>query len=512
MTDPVATQWSSISSFLEGALPGWVPAEDAERIASYQKYEEIYWSNEEGLAARMRGDNENEVLMPTARMVINTLDRYTAPDFSYVIEGPQSGTVQIAQVAFENLFKREIFFTRFDGAKRKWLTQGDWLWHLYADPDKPLGRRLTLKPVEPAAYFPVYESDVVEGGDPDKVVTVHLAEQVVQGSEVFVSRLTYEKVVDESGTATIFVSHGVFKLEKWWSARTPKSTVQARTALPPEIQNIPVYHLKNIDATQPFGSSDLRGIETVLLGINQTMSDEDMTVAMDGLGVYATDGGPPLDDKGNQTDMIMGPGRIVSNANGLRRIEGATNLAAYGDHYKRLEDAVRSAVGASDAAVGKIDANTAESGIALVMQLAPIMAYTAQKDRTIIGVHTQLFYDLCFWLAVYEELPLLTNDTSGTTVPAVTVTPTIGPKIPENIAAIVDRITSLRSLDPPLISIQTAHEWLRTAGVPVPDDEINRIIAEATRLPSSAALLARGDQEEEDRRLAEQTQDEDVPA
>lgn len=504
---PIFTQWSSVVDFLApGAMPAWARPEDQERLAAYGKYEEIYWTSEEGFAERLRGDNENEIMMPTARTLVDTLDRYTAPDFGYTVDGDAT-PVQVATMAFAQLFRREDFLSRFEGAKRQWITQGDWLWHLTANPLKPLGKRLSIQRIDPGAYFPVFESDVQEDGDPDKVVTVHLAEQIVQGTEIRVSRLTYERLEDEDGTVTIWRSHGIFKMEKWWSATRPVTTILPREPLPPQLTVIPVYHLKNMDSTMTFGSSDLRGLESVLLGVNQTISDEDLALAFDGLGVYATPGGAPKDEKGDETNFIMGPGQVLTNAGDLKRINGVHTVTPYGDHYERLVNAVRMAVGASDAAVGKVDSATAESGIALAIQLAPIMAHTAKKDKTIVGVHTQMFYDLCFWFAVYEELPiLLTNNEQGDPAPSVIITPTIGAKIPTNIRELIQRIIDLRSVDPPLISIETAHGWLRAAGVPVAANEVELILAEFAKGLGTGLPGALDDQQQENR----DQQDEDV--
>ena len=60
MTAPVFTQWSTIEPWL-GQAPGWVPEADKIRIQAYGKYEEIYWSSEEGFLQVMRGDNDNPI-------------------------------------------------------------------------------------------------------------------------------------------------------------------------------------------------------------------------------------------------------------------------------------------------------------------------------------------------------------------------------------------------------------------------------------------------------------------
>ena len=161
MTTPgTFTQYSTIAPWLDTA-PGWVPTEDKERIAAYAKYEQIYWSSEEGFMDVMRGDNENPIMMPTAKTIVNTVNRYTAPGFNYAVdarEGTSDDVVAITRMAFESLFAREQFFSKFSASKCKGIRLGDWpLWHIIGDDTKPLGRRITIQAVDPGAYFPVYE-------------------------------------------------------------------------------------------------------------------------------------------------------------------------------------------------------------------------------------------------------------------------------------------------------------------------------------------------------------------
>lgn len=485
MTAPTFTQYSTIEPWLSIA-PGWVPEADKLRISAYQKYEEIYWSSEEGFTDVLRGDNENPILMPTARTIVNTVNRYTAPEFGYMIEPREGGgtdqALLVARIAFESLFTREEFFSKFAASKCKGLRMGDWpVWHILADDTKPLGRRITIQTVDPASYFPVYETDRDPSGDPDKLVAVHLVETLQVNNQERVSRLTYERLFDANGVQTgIQVSHGIFKPDAWTAATAaPESVIIAPKLLPESIPAIPVYHLKNLDPTDPFGSSELRGLESVLLGINQTISDEDAALALDGIGVYATDNGAPRDQNGNEVDWILGPGRVLIHAAGLKRISGATSVAPFGDHYARLLDAVRDAVGASDVAMGKTDTATAESGIALLMRLGPILAHTKDKDRHIIDVHAHLFHDLCFWLAEYEELPmLLTTGEGGETVPSVLITPTIGDKIPTNLKSVITDVVQLRAMTPPLISMETSIRLLREAGMDLADNELDLIVKE----------------------------------
>jgi hypothetical protein len=497
MTAPgVWTQYSTIAPLL-GQLPGWVPAEDKLRIASYLKYDQVYWSSEEGYEEILRGDNENPIFLPTARTLVNTLDRYTCPQFGYRVEGTDTTSRQIVELAMAALHEREMFTSLFNGFKLEGGKFGDAVLHLVADATKPLGRRLSLYKVDPASYFPVYDAD-----DPYRIVKVHLAEQVIVDGDPLVSRLTYEKVVNEAtGKAQIIRSHGLFETDNWWNLETPKQVILASETLDPLIQSFPVWHYKNGDPTQPFGSSDMRGLETVFTGVNQSISDEDLTLAMEGLGVYATDGGGPVDERGNETEYVLGPARVLTNANGLRRISGAGSVTPYGDHINRLEDSAYNSVGASDVALGRD--TTAEAGIALQIRLGPIMATTGKKDDELLGLFTQFYYDLQFWWQVYEELPLI-DSIEGRDVPKVRIVPTMGQKMPVNLTEVIAQVVALRNCVPPVISLRTSHSLLRAAGMELPDDELTILANEATGVLDPLAAPDPLDDVTEDARMDEE--------
>lgn len=503
MTAPGAwTQYSTVAPLL-GTLPGWVPPADKERVASYLKYDQIYWSAEEGFTEVLRGDNEFPIFLPTARTLINTLDRYTAPSFTFRLDPVDAlgnpaapADVQVCQLAFDALFRREQFISKFNGFKHGGGKNGDALIHVVADPNKPPGKRLKIEVVEPSMFFPIYDVE-----DPARIVKVHLAELITENGNPRVSRLTYEKAVNPNGSYSIVRSHGVFKAdEEWWNATVAERVILAAEVLPAEIQAIPVYHYRNGTVTQAFGNSDIKGLESVFVGISQAISDEDLTLAMEGLGVYATDGGPPVDEAGNETTYIMGPGRVISNANGLRRISGSS-ITPYGEHIERLENSAYGSVGASDVALGKD--TSAEAGIALQIRLGPIMATTGKKDQELVDLMAQLFYDLQFWLYVYEELPLL-NGTGAEATPKVTVLPVIGSKMPVNITEVVNQIVSLRNCVPPVVSLRTSHALLRAAGVALPDDELEQLAVEAAAALDPLGQPGAGQEGAEDARVDEE--------
>jgi hypothetical protein len=57
--------------------------------------------------------------------------------------------------------------------------------------------------------------------------------------------------------------------------------VQPLRTLPQPIDQLPIYWIQNRQQTgTPYGSSELRGLERVILALNQTISDEEMALAL----------------------------------------------------------------------------------------------------------------------------------------------------------------------------------------------------------------------------------------
>jgi hypothetical protein len=54
-----------------------------------------------------------------------------------------------------------------------------------------------------------------------------------------------------------------------------------------------------------------------------------------------------------------------------------------------------------------VDSTTAESGVALALKMAPLLASNAEKELEIIGKTDQMLYDLqTMWLPAYEGVNL----------------------------------------------------------------------------------------------------------
>ena len=131
-------------------------------------------------------------------------------------------------------------------------------------------------------------------------------------------RLLYRRELGDDGTKTIFRSLFYFDPEggEWLdfeAARdrpNPTSRPREEEELDPQIRAIPVYHIRsNPTADKPFGSSEVRGIERLFAANHRGISDEELSLALDGLGMYATEGGPtPGRGRERATGVAPGPG------------------------------------------------------------------------------------------------------------------------------------------------------------------------------------------------------------
>jgi hypothetical protein len=454
---------------------------DQERLQSYELYEAIYWNVPETFKLTQRGTNDQPIYIPSARTIIDAINRYVAPDFTLNIHArgdgvvPDTDDVVAARLAMTDLWARERFRSKFNGAKRYCTIQGDWIWHVTADPAKPVGSRLSLNTVDPSMYFPQFDPDNI-----DRVEAVFLATPVTMGDDNYVRRVCYRRVVNGENT-TITVEEGLFKTDEWESLDAkPQVVTRAVSALPPEITTIPVYHVKGFEEPgNPFGSSAIRGFESLMAAVNQVVSDEDLALALDGIGMYATTAPQPIDPSSKKpVPWQLGPGRVVHYPQGetFARISGVDSVLPYGDHYGRLWEAMKQAAGTPDVAVGTVDVQIAQSGIALALQLSPIIAQASEKNELIVATHNQMFYDIInMWYAAYEETVFV--DVVADCVP--------GSAIPEDRAA---RFTELNDmLDRKVIDAAYYRSEAAKLGYVFPDDIGTRI---ADAIAADAAVQA----------------------
>jgi len=411
-----------------GVLPTWLSEADAERLQSYAVYENIYWNIPESFKLVFRGAENAPIYIPTGRQIVNTMNRYVGKGFGFRVD-PNSGSPAeqlLAIETFGTLFKRERIVSKFHSNKRLGLIRGDWLWHITADPEKVEGSRLTITPLDPGNYFPIYNPDNM-----DQLWGVDIVEQVFVAEKAYIKRQRYLKSEHPARTGLpggpISVEIDILEIEGWETA-TPKffqRGVLPYTELPPDILAIPVYHIRNLDEPQnPFGSSEMRGMERIMSAINQAISDEEVALALEGLGMYVTDGGAPIDENGDETTWQLGPGRVVEIGAGRKfdRVNGVNTVGPFQEHIAFLVDNLRQSAAMPDVAIGKVDVNVAESGVSLALQMAPLLDLAAEKDLHIEDVMNQMLHDLRGWLKVYE----------GANLDNVVVMAAFGEKMPMN--------------------------------------------------------------------------------
>lgn len=465
------------------ATPQWIPGLDAERIMAYQLYEQIYDSVEGTFASVSRGTEDEPIYLPTPRTVINTKNRYLAPNLGWNIEAGEDGDAMadILKEALDTLFKRERFKSKFAANKKYGLIRGDWCFHVIGNPNKPQGSRLTIQTLDPGAYFPVPHPD-----DPDRIIAAHIIEQIETepGSEEYViKRQTYfrgaEPLLNDGSDLTIYNEIAIFDMEDWYDLTAKRlQIISPLEPLPEQITAIPIYHIKNNEAPgNPFGQSEMKSYERVFAALNQGISDEELTLAYQGLGMYATDGGAPVDKNGQPTTWQLGPGRVVEHKNGssFKRVEGVTSGSISGmlDHLGFLKNEVRESHGLADVAIGKVDSTVAESGISLLIQLGPMLSWASENENIITDVLSNMFWDLKGWLAAYETI------NTGTAF----ALPTYGNPVPENKQQAFDNIMTL--LENKVVSIEWAQTKLAELGYDI-SIGVEAIAAEQSALTAAA--------------------------
>lgn len=472
------TQWSTVAPLM-GVLPSWLGKEDAERIEAYRIYEQMYDNVPDTYQLAQRGSDSQPIYIPAPKIIVEATNRFLATGWQYMVN-PRIGTPQdqsLVTNALAQLFKRELFYAKFSTQKRYCLIRGDAVWHFVGDPLKPEGRRISIYEVDPASYFPIYDVENLE-----RIVGCHLVDRVKVGDDNLVRRQTYRKD-PERGTIT---SETTLWEEGKWDDRnlvaadlSQKGVITPLFELPPSITSLPVYHIKNSRIPgAPFGGSELKGIERLAAAVNQAISDEELSLALDGIGVYATTSGPPTDASGAEVNWRLGPGRVAElgdQADKFWRVTGVGSVAPYLDHVRFIMGTMQQSAAVPDVAAGNVDVSVAESGIALYLQLAPILAKNAEKEQEMLGVYDHMLYDLVqMWLPSYEGTP------AGIATEVVSI---IDDPMPVNREVRVQEIMALVAAK--IVSIEYAREELSKFGYRFPDNMGETVVAETTALASA---------------------------
>lgn len=396
---------------------------DQRRVAVYDLYEDIYRNATATLRIVLRGDDQAPILVPNGRKIVEATSRFLAKNVDYFVDvGGDEGTRQEVDLWWASFYKREAFVTKFNSNKRWGLVRGDSYWYLYADPNKEQGDRISIKELDPRQVFEIEDNE----GD---LVGVHIVDLIHDFREPdkpdkkIVRRRTFRQQPvgadnKEDGKVIGISSELTFWEVGKWDDRTPKAVSnqkrvsypdqeQEEFMLPAPITQLPVYKWRNSPAqNSTWGTSQLAGLETLLYALNQSLSDEDATIVFQGLGMYVTNAAPPIDpNTGDVTDWNIGPKQIIeiSGDQKFDRVTGVSDVSPFTDHMNYIDDKMMEASGTPTTAIGRVDVSVAASGIALQLELMPLIAANAEKELELINILDQLYHDITtMWLPAYE--------------------------------------------------------------------------------------------------------------
>ncbi len=467
------TPWSTLRGFF-GTKTAWIPEEEQDRIASYEKYDEFYWNDQRQFAIRVL-EGEEPIYIPNARTIVDTTSHYLLKGLTVSSGSTEDNSA--LNTALKAFLDRELFYSRFHTAKHSGVAKGDFVFHLTANPNKAEGTRLSLNSVDPAMVFPIWHEDI-----PDKMIGCHVVDIYYlpdDPQKQRIRKLTY-RLEEEGETRRISREEGIYELVPKWYGPKPELLKQTLPFgyLNPEITSIPIYWFKNItwDGWN-YGSSELKGFESLIRSVSQNSTDVNGALSLEGLGVYATDGGRPVDEAGVETDWEVAPGKVMEVPAGsyFRRVEGVSSITPATDQIGYIESKLREAGGLSDVALGRVDVQTAQSGIALAIKFLPTLAKIEERDTAGIGRLKQLFFDWKIWHKLFEG-----EDLAGEVVVE------IGDKLPQNRTERVNELNNM--IDRKVISRQYYRAEMKKLGYEFPENMAEEI---AKELEADAELAAK---------------------
>ena len=481
------TQWSTLDAVYLDPVPAWVPDDERDRVKAYTKYDQIYWNDPRQYELRVL-EGEQPIYIPNARTIVDTTSHYLLKGLTVGVGNPTKNTLLAG--ALNAFLTREAFYARFHTAKHAGIARGDFIFHLTANPRKAPGTRISLNSVDPGGVFPIYDPD-----DPSHVIGYHLVDLYQMYDEKLertidrVKKLTY-RVVEVNGQRRISREEGIYELQPKWYSKEIKLVKQTLPLglLDPAITSLPVYWFKNLDwDNQIFGSSELRGLEGILQGISQGTTDTQAALSLEGLGVYATDGGRPIDDQGNEVDWEVAPGKVMEIPAGSKffRVQGVGSITPMKDQLTRLEGKLREATALTDIALGISSTSVASSGIALQIQFSPTLAKIEERDTAGLLKIQQLFFDWKIWHQTFERESL-----EGEIIAE------IGDKLPVDRVAMLNELNNM--LDRRVISTAYYRDRMTRLGYIFPDDIEDQIDTDLDRVAAATpGVLTQPAQDEE---------------
>lgn len=412
----VPKQYDSAKAFLKGyGNLGNIPdSMDDMRCKVYALYDDFYHNRPETFTVTRRGDTDVEIYLPSTKKMIDATARFLAVGFDFKVKGGQQDLVN---QYFVNLFKREELRRKFIQSKKSGLIRGDSIWYITADPNKPVGQRVSIKTIHPSSYFPIEDPD-----NADRVIGCHIVDLVRDPRDKnnkdrkVARRQTYRK----EGNGQISWEVRTFEIGGWDDRNLksedikPVSIVVKKVLLPEQIRAIPVYHIpNNVPEGSSFGMSQVSGVEYIINALNQSITHEDLSLVLQGLGVYVSTAGPPTDSEGRPAPYKLHPGNVVEigQDDEFSRVSGISSLSPFQEHMSFMDKYMGDGLGLPDMAQGSVDVAVAQSGIALALKMGPIIAENQDKELTLQGVWNHIGYDLITgWLPAFEEIDSLTTE------------------------------------------------------------------------------------------------------
>ena len=416
----------------DAASAGWQSDYDRQRLAAYDLYDDMFHNDPARYRLMLRGSDEKPIYVPTAGSIIKSLARYVGKNWGFRVVEPMADPgeeavevtpeqIALAQATYGKLFARERLLSRYRSGVPEWLRRGDWCWFISADETKAAGRRISVRPIDPRRYYPLNG----DATDLSRVTGQQLIEEVLVGDTFALYVQTWLKASDpghpdygqeesEEGFPITYQAD-VYDIKDFDDpAKRKRLSSQQYASVAQEyiegITNLPVYHIKNNEETDdPFGRSDLAGLESMVSGINQAITDEDLALALMGIGMYTTDSGAPVDETtGQPTNWKLGPNRVVETDEGttFRKVDGIDDVKPFQDHVGYMRDQAQGNAGLSDVSVGTAQNVSAESGIALAIKFSPTQDTVVVKNDNSNGVLTQMLHDLKEWFSAFEQIDL----------------------------------------------------------------------------------------------------------
>lgn len=454
-------------------------SEDNMRLKAYELYDDFYYNRPETYRVTMRGDSDIEIYLPSAKKIVNATARFLAVDFDFVCTGGDQSAVD---TYMRNLFAREEVTRRFIKAKKSGLTRGDQVWYITADLAKAKGERLSLSTIHPSSVFRIEDPD-----NRFRIIGYHIVDIVSDPREKknpnsdkkVARRQTFRK---ENGRITSEAR--LFEIGAWddrvlkYDELKPVSILWSKYELPQEITQLPVYHITNNEPDgSSWGMSQIAGVEYLINAINQSITYEDLSLVLQGLGVYVTTAAPPIDAAtGKSGKYKLHPGNVVEMSQGdtFDRVTGVASVAPFQDHLKLLDEWATE--GLPDMATGNVDVAVAQSGIALALKMGPIIAENEDKEQGISDKWTQMMYDIIHgWLPAFE----------GLRSPATVFKPIFGDPMPINRDSYVQETIQLFTQD--MITYDEMRERLEKIGYKKIANAEEKLLEQAAKKANAAA-------------------------